>query len=67
MSGGIGGKLTDRAIKAFVAKGERGKKFADGSGLHLFITPAGGATLGASNTGLTAWRRFTPSALIPPH
>lgn len=29
MSGGIGGKLTDRAIKAFVAKAERGpqKKF----------------------------------------
>lgn len=44
MSGGIGGKLTDRAIKAFVAKMERGKKLADGGGLHLFITPAGGAT-----------------------
>jgi hypothetical protein len=44
MSGGIGGKLTDRAIKAFVAKVERGKKLADGGGLHLFITPAGGAT-----------------------
>ena len=44
MSGGIGGKLTDRAIKAFVAKAERGKKLADGGGLHLFITPAGGAT-----------------------
>jgi len=44
MSGGIGGKLTDRAIKAFVAKAERGKKLADGGGLHLFITPAGGIT-----------------------
>jgi len=44
MSGGIGGKLTDRAIKAFVAKAERGKKLADGGSLHLFITPAGGAT-----------------------
>ena len=44
MSGGIGGKLTDRAIKAFVAKMERGKKLADGGGLHLFITPAGGVT-----------------------
>ena len=44
MSGGIGGKLTDRAIKAFVGKAERGKKIADGGGLHVFITPAGGAT-----------------------
>lgn len=44
MSGGIGGKLTDRAIKAFVAKAERGKKLPDGGGLHVFITPAGGAT-----------------------
>jgi integrase len=45
MAGGIGaGKLTDKAVKAFVAKAERGKKLADGGGLHLFITPAGGAT-----------------------
>ena len=44
MAGGIGAKLTDRAVKAFVAKTERGKKLADGGGLHLFITPAGGAT-----------------------
>ncbi|ARO88769.1 hypothetical protein EBAPG3_013880 [Nitrosospira lacus] len=44
MSGGIGGKLTDKAVKAFVAKTERGKKLPDGGGLHLFITPAGGAT-----------------------
>ena len=44
MAGGIGAKLTDKAIKAFVAKGERGKKLADGGGLHLFITPAGGIT-----------------------
>ncbi len=44
MSGGIGGKLTDKAIKAFAAKSERGKKLADGGGLHLFITPAGGST-----------------------
>lgn len=44
MSGGIGGKLTDKAVKAFVAKAERGKKLPDGGGLHLFITPAGGAT-----------------------
>jgi integrase len=27
-----------------VAQSERGKKLADGGGLHLFITPAGGAT-----------------------
>ncbi len=45
MAGGIGaGRLTDRAIKAFVAKAEPGKKLADGAGLYLFITPAGGAT-----------------------
>ena len=45
MAGGIGtGRLTDKAIKAFVAKAERGKKLADGGGLYLFITPAGGAT-----------------------
>lgn len=45
MAGGIGtGKLTDRGIKAFLAKGVPGKKLADGGGLHLFITPAGGAT-----------------------
>jgi integrase len=45
MAGGIGtGKLTDRGIKAFIATGERGKKLADGGGLHLFLTPAGGAT-----------------------
>jgi integrase len=31
-------------VKAFAAKGEAGKKLADGGGLHLFITPAGGAT-----------------------
>lgn len=44
MAGGIGGKLTDKAVKAFAAKAERGKKLADGGGLYLFITPAGGAT-----------------------
>ncbi|MDO8437028.1 MAG: Arm DNA-binding domain-containing protein [Nitrosomonadaceae bacterium] len=44
MSGGIGGKLTDKAVKAFVAKAQRGKKLPDGGGLHLFITPAGGTT-----------------------
>ncbi|MHB1292593.1 MAG: tyrosine-type recombinase/integrase [Sulfuricella sp.] len=44
MAGGIGGKLTDKAVKAFVAKAECGKKLADGGGLHLFITPAGGTT-----------------------
>lgn len=44
MAGGIGVKLTDKTVKAFVAKGERGKKLADGGGLHLFITPAGGIT-----------------------
>jgi hypothetical protein len=40
----IDSKLSDKAVKAFVAKAERGKKLADGGGLHLFITPAGGST-----------------------
>ena len=45
MAGGIGsGRLTDKAIKAFVAKAEPGKKLSDGGGLFLFITPAGGAS-----------------------
>lgn len=45
MAGGISGaKLTDKGVKAFIGKAERGKKLADGGGLHLFITPAGGAT-----------------------
>ena len=44
MSGGIGGRLTDKACRAFVAQEARGKKLPDGGGLHLFITPAGGAT-----------------------
>ena len=42
--GGIRGKLTDKAVKAFVAKSKPGKKLADGGGLHVFITPAGGTT-----------------------
>ncbi|MEQ1913884.1 MAG: Arm DNA-binding domain-containing protein, partial [Sideroxydans sp.] len=44
MSGGIGGKLSDKACKAFVSQKAHGKKLPDGGGLHLFITPAGGAT-----------------------
>ena len=44
MAGGIGAKLTDKAVRAFVGKSVRGKKLADGGGLHPFITPAGGAT-----------------------
>ena len=43
-SGGTGGRLTDKAVKAFVAKRTLGKKLADGRGLHLFMTPAGSAT-----------------------
>ncbi|SFL01329.1 Integrase [Nitrosomonas aestuarii] len=43
MSGGIGGKLTDKACKAFVAQKSHGKKLSDGGGLYLFITPAGSA------------------------
>jgi integrase len=40
MAGGIGG-LTDKAIKAFVAKAVPNSKLTDGGGLYLFITLAG--------------------------
>lgn len=40
MAGGIG-KLTDKAIKAFIAKAVPNSKLTDGGGLHLFITQAG--------------------------
>ena len=43
MAGGISGKLSDTAVKAFVAKAAAGKKLADGGGLYLFIPPAGRA------------------------
>lgn len=43
MSGGIVGRLTDKACKAFVAQKAHGKKLSDGGGLYLFMTPAGGA------------------------
>ncbi len=43
MSGGIGGRLTDKACKAFVVQKAHGKKLSDGGGLYLFITPSGGA------------------------
>lgn len=32
MAGGIGGKLTDIGVKAFIAKGQRGKKLAEVAG-----------------------------------
>jgi integrase len=43
MAGGIFGKLSDKAVKAFVARAVPGKKLADGGGLYLFIPPAGSA------------------------
>jgi integrase len=43
MVGGIFGKLSDKAVKSFVAKAARGKKLADGAGLYLFIPLAGSA------------------------
>lgn len=43
MVGGILGKLSDKAVKAFVAKATPGKKLADGGGLYLFTPPAGSA------------------------
>jgi hypothetical protein len=67
MAGGIGGKLTDIGVKAFIGKDQRGKKLADGDGHYLFLTPAGGATWpikyrfdGKEKTysiGLYPWRR----------
>jgi len=44
MAGGIGGKLTNIGVRAFIAKDERGKKLPDGHGLHLYLTPAGSPT-----------------------
>jgi len=43
MAGGIAGRLSDKACKAFVAQKAHGKKLPDGGGLYLLITPAGGA------------------------
>jgi len=43
MAGGIFGKLSDKAVKAFVAKAAPGKKLSDGGGLYLFVPPAGSA------------------------
>lgn len=37
-------KLTDAAIKRFVAKAKPGQKLADGGGLYLFLTPSGTPT-----------------------
>ncbi len=37
-------KLSDKAVKAFMSTAVPGKKLADGAGLHLFKTPAGGCT-----------------------
>jgi len=34
MSGGIGGRLTDKARKAFIAQEARGNKLPDGGGLY---------------------------------
>ena len=43
MAGGILKKLSDKAVKAFVAKAVPGKKLADGGGLYLFTPSAGRA------------------------
>ncbi len=42
VSGAVCETLTERAIKAFVGKAERGKKLADGGGLYMIVTAAGG-------------------------
>ena len=65
MVGGIGGKLTDKAVKAFVAKGERGKKLSDGGGLYLLITLAGGASWRIKYRILAEKRKHIPSAPTP--
>ncbi|MBK9395341.1 MAG: DUF4102 domain-containing protein [Uliginosibacterium sp.] len=59
-----GGRLTDKGVKAFVASAERGKKLADGGGLYLFITPAGGATWRIKYR-IDGKEKPTRSALIP--
>ena len=43
MAGGISGKLSQKAVEAFVASAAPGKKLADGSGLFLFKPQAGNA------------------------
>ena len=65
MVGGIGNKLSDAAVKAFITKAERGKKLAGGGGLHLFITPtpAGRVIPGASSTASMAKKKFIPLTL----
>ena len=44
ISGGIRLKLSDITVKAFISKAKPGNKLADGGGLHLFVTAAGGTT-----------------------
>ena len=44
MDGGIKrgiNKLSDRKVRAFVAKGETGRKLSDGGGMFITLTPAG--------------------------
>lgn len=38
--GGMGGRLSDKAIKAFISKRVAGRKLADGRGLYLVLTSA---------------------------
>lgn len=35
-------KLSDMSVRAFISKATPGNKLADGGGLHLFVTAAGG-------------------------
>ncbi|TDI80484.1 MAG: DUF4102 domain-containing protein, partial [Betaproteobacteria bacterium] len=44
MSGGISGRLTDKAIIAFIAKEGRSSKLSDGGGMYLIITSPKKAT-----------------------
>ena len=62
MAGGIGGKLTDKAIKAFVAKRRSAARSSPMAAGYIFSSLQRAVPLGASNTGLTARKRSTPLA-----
>ena len=44
MSGGILNRLSDKGLKAFIARKAHGTKLSDGGGLYILITPAGSAS-----------------------
>ena len=52
MTGGIGGKPTDKAIKAFGARAVRGKKLADAGGLQSVEMEISKPSINALNFGV---------------